>query len=84
MDKTINLTISIPTKKEQKYLGKIQVTRAELTKHKHQRIALVLNRLTEYMLNNAKKDDVIIDYMNNIHLVKYVTDDGLVINLLEE
>jgi hypothetical protein len=80
----MKINISLSDKKDEIFIGKIDVTMDELIKHKNQKLTLVLNRLTDYMLKNAKQDDVIDKYMRNLDYAKYITDDGLAINLLEE
>jgi len=84
MTDILKLSISIPGKKMPVYLGNIETTREELAKHKNQRLTLVLNKLTEYILKNAKRDEVLINYLQNLERAGHTTDDGIKIDILGE
>jgi hypothetical protein len=82
MQNNLKINIYIPNKKFSLYLGVIEITKAELQQHKCQRLALVLNKLTDYILRHAKRDSLILDYINNLDIAVHTTDDGLKIDLL--
>jgi hypothetical protein len=79
----LKIAISIPARKAPLYLGTIELTRAELLQHSCHKLALVLNKLTEYILKHAKHDSIILDYIHNLDTAMYTTDDGLKIALLD-
>ncbi len=69
-------------KKQVKYLATIEVSDDELYKHRVQRMSLIVKKLSEFILNNAKSDDVLAEYVDNIQDIYFISEKGLKVDLL--
>jgi hypothetical protein len=78
----MKINIILETGKIPIILAVIEVSNLELSKHKCQRLALILNKITDYILCNAKRDKIILNYLNNLDHIYYVTDNNIRIDLI--
>jgi len=78
----INLYLQKLLKKQSKYLASIEITEDELSKHSMQRLSLLLNKMTEYSLKNAKRDDLLVEFLNHIDKIEFLTDDCLRVDVV--
>lgn len=90
MNEKLRITLSISNNyffrrgKRIEFLGVIDITKTELDKHKNQRLVLIINKLSDYILRNAKDERVLSRYLNNINYVEYTSQDGIKIDLLNK